>query len=169
MKLGPEFQRVGARRVHLLFRGSEYGFRMADCHRCVDGQGPTLVLVRTTSGSVFGGYAGGSWASSGGYVNAGGRSFLFSLEEPGNGVPVGVAFTCHDPRYEMSCNANDLAFGGGHDLFICNQCKRNNSSYNNFGNSYGPQQGFREGTHFLVQEGYRFTVADFEVWSVSEQ
>ena len=150
-----------------MFRGSEHGFGMAECHQRVDRQGPTLVLVRTTSGSVFGGYAGGSWNSSGSCVNSGGRSFLFSLEGPRNGLSVGVAFTCHDPRYEMSCNANDLAFGGGHDLFICNQSDQNNS-YNNFGSSFGQQQGMQRRTHFLAQEGYQFTVADFEVWAFSE-
>jgi hypothetical protein len=47
----------------LLFRASQHGWEAPDFHRHCDGQGPTLVLVRSTTGHVFGGYASGQWKS----------------------------------------------------------------------------------------------------------
>jgi hypothetical protein len=62
----------------LLYRGSRDGFAAADFHRLCDGKGPTLTVIQTPQGSVFGGYASLSWASAGSYMPALG-SFLFTL------------------------------------------------------------------------------------------
>lgn len=157
---------MGASRARLLFRGSEHGFRMVDCHRCVDGQGPTLLLVRTTTGSMCGAYVGGSWASAGGDFCAGGHSFLFSLDRAGNGVPMGVAFTCHIRNLEIRKQLGCLSLGSD-DLVISNLCHQNSQSRSNLGHSYGQAQGMQKGTHSLVQEGPNFTVAEYEVWALS--
>ncbi|MDR3742630.1 MAG: TLD domain-containing protein, partial [Terracidiphilus sp.] len=47
----------------LLYRGSRDGMTPESFHRLCDGQGPTLVLVRSDNGFSFGGYAGESWES----------------------------------------------------------------------------------------------------------
>lgn len=53
---------LAGRRYGLLYRGSRDGMTAASFHRLCDGQGPTLVLVRSANGYTFGGYAGVSRA-----------------------------------------------------------------------------------------------------------
>ena len=166
-KLCPAFLDVGVdlkNHAHtLLFRASEHGFSAAKFHQFCDNKAPTVLLVRSTLGSVFGAYIHGCYWSSGRYTNCGGKSFLFSLEEPGNGVQCGVAFQCHNPRQELCAEAS-LGLGGG-DLTIADQCNMYESQ-SNFGNSYGRAQGIRCGYNFLAKEGRNFMVAEYEVWEV---
>jgi hypothetical protein len=71
----------------LLYRGSRDGFAAAHFHRLCDGKGPTLTVVQTPQGAVFGGYASVSWISApSGYVSAPG-SFLFTLRNSRNLPP----------------------------------------------------------------------------------
>lgn len=75
---------AGTRMQRLLYHGSvaEYNLTAGAFHRLCDNKGPTLVLVRSSCGLVFGGYAPVAWDSSGG---AGGHTipapeaFLFTL------------------------------------------------------------------------------------------
>ena len=46
----------------LLFRASTDGKKPADFHRCCDGKGPTLVVVKSGK-YIFGGYTSKSWES----------------------------------------------------------------------------------------------------------
>ncbi|KAI1312313.1 hypothetical protein EDD11_002967 [Mortierella claussenii] len=65
----------------LLFRASRDGFDAANFHMACDQRGPTLTVVRTITGSVFGGYNSSSWSShpSGAYSTSQ-TNFLFSLK-----------------------------------------------------------------------------------------
>lgn len=65
----------------LLYRGSEDGMHAKAFHLGCDGMGPTLTLVQSKNGFVFGGYASVSWDSVGGYTRAPG-SFMFSVIGP---------------------------------------------------------------------------------------
>lgn len=165
-------------RAELLFRGSQKGeggpslsrsrdpspFQMKRCHREVDQRGPTLLLIRTTEGSVCGGYAAGSWDSQWTrWINAGGHSFLFSLEGPGHGVEVGVAYTCTNPERELLEREGCLGFG--EDLTVVNSCNRVCVPAK-FGTVYGALQGVVEGRDFLMAEGAKFRVAELEVWAL---
>ena len=46
-----------------LWRGSRDGFRCYDFHRLCDDRGKTLTVIKTTEGSVFGGFTDISWQS----------------------------------------------------------------------------------------------------------
>ena len=45
-----------------LWRGTRDGFRAHNFHRLCDGQGKTLTVVKTTRGTIFGGFTDISWA-----------------------------------------------------------------------------------------------------------
>jgi len=67
----------------LLYRGSRDGFSADDFHRCCDGKGPTVVIVRPRGvDRVIGGFNSRGWESTGGWSRAPG-SFIFSI---GNSV-----------------------------------------------------------------------------------
>lgn len=64
----------------ILFIASRDGDAASDFHSACDNQGPTVVIVMTDSGEVFGGYAGVSWESPGeGHVVASTDSFVYKL------------------------------------------------------------------------------------------
>ena len=67
-------------KLNLLYRASEHNFDSNKFHQLCDGKGPTLVIVRSTTKRLFGGYSTKSWFSYDGYSSAPG-SFLFSLDK----------------------------------------------------------------------------------------
>jgi len=57
-------------------------------------------------------------------------------------------------------------FGGGHDLYLCDNCNTTNSSYTNLGHSY-TLEGFTYGnqdTKDFLAGSYNFTVTEIEVY-----
>jgi hypothetical protein len=47
----------------LLFRGSRDGWSAKIIHSKIDGQGPTITIIKTQKGKIFGGFASVSWES----------------------------------------------------------------------------------------------------------
>ncbi len=146
--------------LKLLYRGSRDGFAAADFHRLCDGKGPTLTIVQTPQGWVFGGYASSSWNSTtGGFVSAL-DSFLFTLRNSRNLPP--QKFTLKEPASPMYCHANyGPTFGAGRDLCVASQANANSQSYSDLGTSYARSAGC---TSDLFAGAKYFTVAEVEVY-----
>ena len=51
----------------LLYRASEHGYTAKSFHECCDDKGPTLVIIKSSNGCVFGGYTTQSWRERGIY------------------------------------------------------------------------------------------------------
>ena len=45
----------------LLYRASEHGYTSESFHECCDNKGPTLVIIKSSEGWIFGGYTTRSW------------------------------------------------------------------------------------------------------------
>jgi len=74
--LGDKSKEIG----DTLYIASRDGDAASDFHSACDDQGPTVVIVQTESGDVFGGYAGISWDSPGGSnMKVSTNSFVFKL------------------------------------------------------------------------------------------
>jgi len=59
-------------------------------------------------------------------------------------------------------------FGGGHDLYIANDCNVNSSSYSNLGHTYesnGYAYGSTEARSYLAGS-YSFTILEMEVFKI---
>ena len=54
---------LGDYKWKLLYRASEHGYTAKSFHECCDDQGPTLVLIKSSEGCIFGGYTTQSWNS----------------------------------------------------------------------------------------------------------
>jgi hypothetical protein len=67
--------------VTRLYKASDpgVGFSAAKFHSLCDNKGPTLTLIQTTAGHIFGGFTNLSWDSSGSYKNET-DSFIFSVD-----------------------------------------------------------------------------------------
>jgi len=48
-----------------IYRASDDGRKASDFHKHCDGKGPTLTIIKTTNGRVFGGYSVVSWEFNG--------------------------------------------------------------------------------------------------------
>lgn len=64
--------------TELIFRASKDGFTASSFHSKVNDKGPTIILIKSKNGNVFGGYTGVSWTSSGQYCSDS-NTFLFSV------------------------------------------------------------------------------------------
>ena len=58
---------IGNCNMILLYRASEHGYTAKSFHQCCDDKGPTLVIIKSSGGWIFGGYTTQSWSGSGIY------------------------------------------------------------------------------------------------------
>jgi hypothetical protein len=73
---------VFSSKVTLLYSGSVHGFEITKFHSLCDNKGPTLSIIKTTSGHTFGGYTKTSWESpNSGIWKHDTSSFLFSVDK----------------------------------------------------------------------------------------
>ncbi len=49
----------------LIYRSSEHGYTASSFHECCDDKGPTLVIIKSSGGWIFGGYTTQSWSGRG--------------------------------------------------------------------------------------------------------
>src|ERR1700761_845598 len=73
----------GKKEPVLLYRGSRDGFGASDFHKKCDEKGPTLVIVKTTKGNIFGGMTFANWESiTDGKHSGDENATIFSLKGP---------------------------------------------------------------------------------------
>ena len=54
--------------MKLLYRASEHGYSAKSFHNYCDNQGPTLIVIKSSEGWIFGGYTTQSWSGDGIYM-----------------------------------------------------------------------------------------------------
>ena len=156
--------------ARLLYKGTSHGFSSSSFHIHCDNQGPTITFIKTTLGWIFGGYTPIQWCSKQDFSYHP-STFLFSLENP-EGTP--IKLTNDGPNASNRHSIFDHSsfgptFGGGHDLYISNNCNSNTISYSNLGHSFrGPpyQYGSTQAKKFL-SGNYNFQVSEIEVWKIA--
>jgi len=105
-----------------IYVASRDGDRASDFHDHCDGQGPTVVIIETTTGHVFGGYTDVSWGSDVDCYSSS-TSFLFQLR-PNFGqykIKIEHCAAYHHIHYGPT-------FGGGHDLMVSDLAMNNSDS-----------------------------------------
>jgi len=116
-----------------LFVASEDGDAATAFHSACDGKGPTVVIVQSTNGNVFGGYSDLSWTSSSGAYASSSNTLLFRLRPNMQRYDVkkdSVAYAIYRRA------TNGPTFGRGADLKIASSALSNTDSYTNGGNTY---------------------------------
>ena len=140
----------------MLFSTDKDGDRSSNFHYNCDGIFPTVIVILDTSGRRFGGYSTQNWCQSavgGDYSRAPG-SFLFNLS--------------NNQKYDLIDKFNKNAiyrnnsygptFGGGHDLYIVDSCKSNNSSCN--------KSSYNTGNSNILGGSTSFLISSYEVYKV---
>merc|ERR1712228_828848 len=125
-----------------------------------DGKGPTLIVIKSTIGNIFGGYTELPWASSGSYKRDN-NAFVYVLQSKTNkrqkATKWGVKPSNNNSVYHNS--GYGWTQGGGHDFYLCNNCNTVNSSYSNLGSSYQAPSDKN-----MLAGSYNFKVTEFEVF-----
>jgi hypothetical protein len=156
--------------LELCYRGSRDGFRSFNFHQKCDGGSPSVVLIKTTSGQVLGGFTSVSWSSRSGF-NQDNTAFLFTFRNPVNRPQ---RFEClasanavyHNPNYGPTFGGNSdpnyvSVYGGaGPDLCVVDNCNLSGHSYVNVRTSFTPVG------HQPFTDHQYFTVAEIEVFKV---
>ena len=91
----------------LLYSTSQHGASLHTLLTLVQRQKPTLLILSTNKGHVFGGYATESWHIDSHYYGTG-ESFLFSFSEQFERYP-----WSHKNSYFMLCKRTAIGMGGG--------------------------------------------------------
>lgn len=158
-----EFYDVVNQRWDLIYKATRDGFEAAKFHQLCNNQGPTMVIIQSTDGYLFGGYASQAWRSIGNYVNATG-SFLFLLTNANGNQP--TKFIYNNNGYAFYDNQTyGPTFGNGHDLHISEKSNTNNNNYCNIGTyAYPNTLGLAQNT---FTGSKNFQTSEIEVFKLS--
>jgi len=164
------------RSLKMIFRASKKGYACTAFHARCDNKAPTITVVKSKNGNVFGGFTTVPWGQSNTY-RLDKYAFIFLLrkkeskhkkkkeskkkkrsEEP----PVKWKVTnASNAVYHGS--SYGPVFGGGFDFYLCSNCDTTNGSYTNAGNSYACPQD-----QTLLAGTYNFLVSDYEVYELKK-
>jgi hypothetical protein len=128
--------------VALRYRATEHGWTSADFHRTCDHVPRLLVVARSTSGYLFGGFTSvGFGIGADGTYKADPTAFLFTLVNP-HGIAPTMLPSKSDNRHSVYQNASyGASFGSGHDLRLVANCHTSPDSYSALGHSYTDTAG----------------------------
>jgi len=146
------------KRMRLLYRSSRDGASAALFHASCDGQGPTVTLIKSSNGFVFGGYAGVAWSSDDKWHSCP-SAFLFTVTNP-HGDPITRFISNWDVNAVGCYVCHGPIFGRG-DLFV--SLAFDSSSHTYFPVSYNDTLGRGNAT---FTGGTIFNTAEMEVWAV---
>jgi len=145
-------------KFNMLFNSAKDGDSSTTFHYHCDGVFPTVTVIYDTSKRKFGGYSTQNWcqsASGASYARAP-ESFIFNLTNK-------QKFELNDPYFQNAIYRHTSygpTFGSGHDLYLCNNCRSNNSSCNKSAYNTG-------NTNLLGGNGSTsFQVSNYEVYQV---
>lgn len=148
--------RNGMYAVKLLYRGSRDGFQCETFHDLCDNQGPTVTVVQTDMGYVFGGYSGVSFTSNGGYIRCTNAS-LYSMSSPRNLPP--TLMKLQDEYHAVYCHASyGPTFGGVNNGTRDLHCSLDS----------GEQSFCYLGRLFGSNGNQKFRIEELEVFSIAQ-
>jgi hypothetical protein len=148
--------------LKLLFRASRDGWKAQDFHRCCDKQGPTVTVIRSESGHVFGGVTDVSWSSSIGWRKS--NAFLFGLRTHANGSEP-VRFLLISGKEDKSTRHETRwgpRFGEGANLCVNRDANAYPSSRQDVGSTFDAGGAGR----FPFTGTECFKIADWEVLQI---
>ena len=128
------------------------------------GQGPTLIIVRSTNGFTFGGYAAAAWNNGAATNIPAAGSFVFWVENPQGRAP--GCLDCVTPASALhSGNISQIG-----PIFHCGNCLYLCTGNNPECSCAQPTAGYPDTTGLgaaLFTGAAKFTTEDYEVWAAT--
>jgi hypothetical protein len=148
---------------NLIYRATQDGFRANDFHSKCDNKPNTLIIIKVTSGCVFGGYTEKDWSGTGYKEDP--NAFIFSLI---NLTHRPIKMRCTLSAHAIYCSTiHGPVFGGGYDFQIKTNSNLNFDSSSNLGNRYKHPDyayGSEESKSFLAGS-HNFQTVEIEVYT----
>ena len=144
----------------LLWKGSRDGFAASKFHSNCDGKGPTLTVIQSTDGVIFGGYTALSWdlPPSSNYYHQDNTAFIYSITK---GYKVSKQ---NNTGHSIRCHSSyGPKFGSGWDIIIRDNCNTSNSC------DCTPSTWTLPSGEKFLSGNKDFTVKEIEVYSVIKQ
>ena len=146
-------------KYNLLFDTKRDGDYSSTFHDKCDGKSPTLIVIKSNNGYLFGGYVTSPWNCNNSNINAP-NSFIFSLNQK--------------QKYIASSESNSIIYGGKKDnqkdsimfkigccdIQIKHNCTSNNQNYTNCDKFSVPSQNILNGGNSY------FSVSNLEVYEM---
>jgi len=148
-------------RLDLVYKGSKDGFQAQTFHQKCDNRSPTITFIKSQIyGRIFGGYTEQTWNHIANYKKDE-KAFLFSLTH-NEKYPVAL------PDNAISCSNDRTAFGGGHDIYICDNSNTQACSGTGFPHSYKCSKFTTqtEESKAYLAGSYNFKVEEIEVYQI---
>ncbi len=168
----------------LIYRASQYKDNSGYFHGVCNDKTPTLIIMKSTDGWIFGGYttqpwnydysqySGISFSFSNNSIDYGykhdNKAFIFTLKNPHEVEPTRF-MSKQGYRYAIYCNGNNPVFGtkDGHDISIeCNYGQCSYSIKNNCDNAYDCNYKYKS---LLFTNLTSFQLYDYEVFTINYQ
>ena len=112
----------------MVYRATDDGFGAQNFHDKCNGISNTLVVIKSTTGYIFGGYTNAQWSSHNKY-GVDPEAFLFSLT---NYINQAKKIKCTQPEYAIyNYSGYGPTFGGRHNLLIIDNSNLNSLSFHN--------------------------------------
>ena len=145
----------------LIYRASRDGFKGENFHNKCDDISNTLTIIKTSNGSIFGGFTSASWSKIEGFKEDP-YAFLFRNKSNEN-----VLIECSEPSNAIYCNKNCGPCFGDDDIKISNMSNLNTESESVIGFTYGESKfeyGSNESKTFLAGSKF-FQTEEIEVYT----
>ncbi len=177
---------VGDHKWKLLYRSSEHDYTSKSFHEYCDNKGPTLVVIKSSEGWIFGGYTTRSWKvvhpdeyssiissciifSIDKYKDDD-EAFIFTLKNA-NGVEPTRYMKRKESKYAIYCDPNYGPRFGYDNIYIVNNCNKENSCWinNNGKEGYECHPEYKNSLFVNTagpNKGNKFSVLDYEVFGI---
>jgi len=143
----------------VLYVASRDGDSSTNFHTACDDEGPTITIVESITGAVFGGYSDLSWGTQGSYASTT-NSFLFRVR------PAMTQYGVTSGKEGNAVYRNGgygPTFGSGHDMYIASGATGNTNSYTNGGHGYS----FPSYPNYQLADGQKnFQVKEYSILKV---
>jgi hypothetical protein len=148
-------------KLTLLYRGSRDTYKAARFHELCDNKGPTISMIKSKCGRIFGGYTSAPWTSVRGYKKDE-KAFLFSLTQK-------IKYKAKDQSNNKVGHTPEylIVFGKPNDLWLKADCDVQKNPYRISKYIYTLQEDMNGNTIEKAEEGeFTFQVQELEVYSV---
>ncbi len=157
--------------LKLLYRASRDGFTPGMFHQKCNHQGPTMTVIKSTGGYVFGGFTATNWTSDTGFT-ASDNAFLCRLSGPNVPIPSKHPLLLNEHGLPIqdainNSSSNGPYFGRGPDLVITNWGSEYLVNMRNFGTSYSCLATNCVCLSYLGECQYT-KIVDYEVFQVGD-
>jgi len=135
------------KKMKLIFKGTKHGMNATEFHKLCNSKGPTLTVMKSNYGKVFGGFLDQDWKGVNNYVNTT-KSWLFSLttktkytQNSGYSSYGAYDYSTYGPT-----------FGGGFDIYFSAAFKSNANYCNKHSFNYPDNTTLVGGYNFMAEE-----------------